>query len=234
MTEPGVRVEIAERVAVVLLDDGKANALSHPRIEALGAALDRAEKEAGSALLIGRPGRFCAGFDLATMRAGPEAARGLVAAGADLCLRLFELPIPVVAACTGHALAAGALLLLSSDLRLGASGEFRIGLNEVAIGLTLPVFGVELARARLSRRHFERAVNQAEIYAPAEAVDAGFLDRVVGAEALIGIARREAARLAELPQPAFRRTRRRTHAEIAARIRSTLERDLDDFARGTG
>ncbi len=226
-----VRSELREGVAIVRIDDGKANALSHARIEALEDVLDRAEREAGSVLLVGRPGCFSGGFDLATMRGGPEAARGLVAAGAELFLRLFELPLAVVAACSGHALAAGAVLLLSSDLRLGARGEYKIGLNEVAIGLTLPIFGVELARARLSRRHFERAAIQAEIYAPEAAVDAGFLDRAVDPELLFDVALAEATRLARLPQPAFRDTKLRSHGEIAAGIRATL---ADDLKRVTG
>jgi enoyl-CoA hydratase len=225
-----VRTEIREAVALVHIDDGKANALSHPVIAAIEAALDRAEKEAGSVLLVGRPGRFSAGFDLATMRGGPEAARGLVTAGAELFLRLFELPLPVVCACTGHARAAGGVTLLASDLRIGASGDFKIGLNEVGIGLTLPIFAVELARARLSKRHFERAVSQAELYAPDAAVDAGFLDRVVEPDALFEAALADARALAQLPQPAFRNTKLRSHAEIAAGIRATLEDDLKGFA----
>lgn len=211
------------------IDDGKANALSPARIRALEDALDAAEKEAASVLLMGRPERFCGGFDLPTMRSGPEAVRDLVTAGAELFLRMFELPLPVVAACTGHALAAGAILLLSSDARIGTRGNFKIGLNEVAIGLTLPIFGVELARARLSRRHFERAVCQAELYGPEDAVDAGFLDRAVEAGVLFETAFAEARRLAGLPQPAFRNTKLRSHGEVAAGIRATLENDMKGF-----
>ncbi len=230
MADEPVRTEIQDRVAVVRIDDGKANALSHAVLDAIGEALDRAEKEAGSVLLVGRPERFSAGFDLATMRSGPEAVRGLVGAGAELFLRLFELPLPVVSACTGHALAAGALVLLASDLRIGATGEFKIGLNEVGIGMTLPIFAVELARARLSRRHFERATIQAELYAPDAAVDAGFLDRAVAPPAVFDTALAEARRLAELAQPAFQNTKLRSHADVAAGIRASLANDLKAIA----
>lgn len=229
MAETAVRTEIREGIAVVRMDDGKANALSNPVIQALNQSLDRAEKEAGAVLLVGRGGRFCAGFDLGTMRSGPAEARTLVTAGAELCLRMFELPVPVVSACTGHALAAGALLLLSSDLRVGARGSFKVGLSEVAIGLTLPLFAVELARARLSKRHFARAAPQAEIYTPEEAVDAGYLDRVVEPEKLEETAFAEAARLAQLPQPAFRHTKLRCHGDIVNGIRATLEEDMKSF-----
>jgi enoyl-CoA hydratase len=221
-----VRTEIEDDVAVLSLDDGKANALSPPVIEALQAGLDRAEKDAGAVLLLGREGRFCAGFDLSVMRGGAGAARDLVAAGAELFLRLYELPLPVVIGCSGHALAAGGVALLSADIRLGARGGFRIGLNEVAIGMTLPLFALELARARLSKRHFDRAVVHAELYDPETAVDAGFLDRIVDAEDLGEEARAEATRLASLPRAAFRNTKGRAHAGTVGLIRKTLEEDL--------
>ena len=66
-------------------------------------------------------------------------------------MRLYTLPMPLVVACTGHALAGGALLVLTGDVRVAARGAFRIGLNEVQLGLPLPILAVELARYRPSR-----------------------------------------------------------------------------------
>ena len=112
MTAP-VTDELVDKVARITLDDGKANGLSFATLEILHGMLDRAEKEAGSVLIVGRPGRFCGGFDLGVMRGSDvEAVRGLVTAGAELFVRLVEFPLPVVVACTGHAVAAGAIFLL--------------------------------------------------------------------------------------------------------------------------
>jgi enoyl-CoA hydratase len=160
MAEELVRYALHDRVAVLNIDDGKANALSPTLIAALHAGLDRAEREAGAVMLVGRPGRFSAGFDLSIMTSGLEGLRGLVKAGAELLLRTYLYPRPVVTACTGHALAAGALVLLASDLRVGARGQFKIGLNEVAIQLTLPVFGMEQARDRLAPCWFTAATTR--------------------------------------------------------------------------
>lgn len=230
MAEPSLEAPVAfaltGSVAVLRLDDGKANAVSHGMIEALQQGLERAEKEAGAVVLLGRPGRFSAGFDLATMGAGPEAARGLVSAGAELLARMLEAPVPIVAACTGHALAMGSLLLLASDLRLGAAGDFKIGLNEVAIRMTLPGFAVELARERLSKRHLGRAAVQAEIYDPPGAVESGYLDRVVAPEGLAEAAQAEAARLAELPRRSFSETKRSVRGPVVARIREAVAREM--------
>jgi enoyl-CoA hydratase len=224
--------ELREGVAVIRLDDGKANAISQATIAELHACLDRAETEARAVLLAGRNGRLSAGFDLTTMRSGPAGARSLVEEGAKLLLRLYMHPRPVVVACTGHALAAGALLLVVGDLRLGALGDFKIGLNEVAIGLTLPVFAMELARDRLSRRHFTAAVTQAQIYDPDGAVDAGYLDGTDAPETLVAEAFAEARRLSELPD-AFAHTKRNERGRTANYIEMTLDEDMARIAPAT-
>jgi len=223
-----VRYELEGDVAILRIDDGKANALSPEVIEALGEDLRRAGKEAGAVLLTGRPGRFSAGFDLRVLQAGgPEVARGLVTAGAGLGVQIARHPTPVVIACSGHALAMGAVLLTTADLRIGASGDFKIGFNEVAIGMTAPLFLLEFARERLSKRHLHRAAIQAEIYAPEAAVDAGFLDSVVAPDALLTTALRESQRLAQLPRSAFAGTRRLLREEVLQRIEATLGADMD-------
>ena len=149
MAEKSVHYELNDKTAVIRLDDGKANAISQAVIDSLMGMLDQAEKEATAVLIVGREGRFSGGFDLGVMRSGPENVRSLVKAGAELFLRIFEYPLPVVIACTGHAVAAGAIVLLAADARVGARGEFKIGLSEVAIGMRLPIFAFEFARQRL-------------------------------------------------------------------------------------
>lgn len=221
-----IRYELNDGIAVLTLDDGKANALSPAVIAGLHVALDRAEREADAVLLAGRAGRFSAGFDLRVMTGGIDGLRALVKDGAVLLLRMYLHPRPLVAACTGHALAAGALLLLASDLRIGAPGPFRIGLNEVAIQLTLPVFAMELARDRLATRHFTAAASQARIFDPEGACDAGFLDELTAPDELIDTALAQARRLAALPHPAFRDTKLRERRATVERIRATLDEDI--------
>ncbi|MBW2243090.1 MAG: crotonase/enoyl-CoA hydratase family protein [Deltaproteobacteria bacterium] len=229
MSDELLRYELAEQVAILRFDDGKANAISPTALDALNAALDRAEKEARAVALIGRPGRFSAGFDLSVMRQGPEASQALVGGGAELLVRMIESPLPIVAGCSGHALAMGALMLLAADQRIGTEGEFKLGLNEVAIGMTLPQFGVELAEERLSRRHLQRSVAHAEIYDPAGAMDAGYLDRLVTAEQLESTTLATARSLTELHPKAFAGTKRKLRGGVADRIRASLEADLATF-----
>jgi len=233
MASDSVRSELCDGVAVATLDDGKANAISFDVVAALHGHLDVAERESAAVLISGRPGVLSGGFDLAVMRGGPDDVRRLVTAGADLFARFLEFPHPIVVAATGHAIAAGALLLLAADARIGASGDFKIGLNEVAVGMTLPVFAVELARSRLSKRHFLRATSQAGMYAPGAAVDAGFLDQIEVPDRVAAAAQAEATRLGALPQPAFRASKQRVNQSLAARMRDSLDADLAALTGGS-
>lgn len=227
MSSSPVAVTVEEEVAVVHLDDGRANALSHEVIEALDAALDRAEKEAQAVVMTGREGRFCAGFDLSVMMAGAHERRTLVENGARVFLRMAEFARPVVVACNGHALAAGAVWLTCVDWRIGADVEAKIGLNEVAIGMPLPIFAVEMARERLSKRHFLAATAHARIYSPRDAVDAGYLDEVVPADRLREAALAKAKALGALKDPAYRLTKALGLKATLRHIRDTLEEDMD-------
>src|SRR5690606_28281858 len=158
-----VSYSFSDGIARLGLDNGKANALSPEVFEALNTALDRAEQDRAVVVISGKPGIFSGGYDLKVMTASPEAAKSLVSIGSSLSRRLLAHPYPVVAVCTGHAIAKGAFLLLSCDYRIGVQGPFKIGLNEVAIGMTMHHAGIELARARLTNSAFNRSVINAEM-----------------------------------------------------------------------
>lgn len=228
MSQSPVAVAMENGIAVVRLDDGRANALSSAVLDGLDAALDRAEKEAALAVVMtGRAGRFCAGFDLSAMMASGHDRRMLVERGAHVFLRMAEFGRPVVVACSGHALAAGAVWLTCVDWRIGADVSAKIGLNEVTIGMPLPIFAIEMARERLSKRHFLAATAHARIYSPRDAVDAGYLDEVVAEADLMAAAMVKATALGALPDPAYRLTKRSAQRATIQLIRDTLEEDMD-------
>jgi enoyl-CoA hydratase len=201
----GLTIERRGRVMVLHLDDGKANALSFELIAALRAAIGAAEVDdaVGAVVIHGREGRFSGGFDLGVMY-GDDFGRiiDLVADGGALVRALYGAGVPVVAACTGHAVAAGALVLLGCDVRVGADVPVKIGLNEVAIKMVLPDWGFTIASDRLSKRHLQRATANARMTAPREAVDVGFLDEVVPAGELLERAVAIATELADTLDPA--------------------------------
>jgi enoyl-CoA hydratase len=220
----------ADGVATITMDDGKKNALSLEMFTQLGAAFDRAEADRVPVVLTGRENVLSGGFDLKVMMQGGSGTRDMVITGFRLAERLLAFPTPVVVACPGHAIAMGAFLLLAGDYRLGAAGPFKIGANEVAIGITMPHFGVEMCRQRLSRPHFHRAVINAEIFTPEDAVTAGFLDRLVPPGELPQAALAVATELGTLDAGVHAATKRRARAHELTAIRAAIEAD-DAFFR---
>lgn len=220
-------------VAVITLDDGKANVLDHGVLASFHHALDEAEHQARAVLICGREGYLSGGFDLAEMTAGPDRARDLVVAGARLHTRLHTFPRPVVVAVTGHAIAAGAILLLVTDWNVGERGPYRIGLPETTIGMPLPHFAVAYARARLSPSHFGPATNLGVVYDPAGALEAGYLHQLVDPGEARAVALAEARRLAGAIHPhAFARTRERTNRPLAESVLAVLEQDVTALTTG--
>lgn len=194
------------RVLVATMDDGRANAISTEMSTALRDAVRQAEDDDGIAAMViaGRPGRFSGGFDLGVIKSGDVAAvMEMVKSGGSLVRDAFGASIPVVAACTGHAVAAGALILLGCDHRVGSHAESKIGLNEVAIGMVLPGWAMTIARERLSPRYLQEAVVNARLFSSSEAVAAGFLDTLVEPDAVVGAAIARAEQLATLDPAAY-------------------------------
>jgi enoyl-CoA hydratase len=201
-----VGYDVRDGVAWARIDNGKANALSFDVLAGLDRCLTLAEEDAavGALVITGTPGFLTGGFDLTVMQGDdPAAMIRLVSDGGTLFTRLFASALPVVVAAPGHAVAAGALLLLAADERVGAEGSFKVGLIETQIGMFLPRWAIELAEERLSRRHFQVATVGARMYAPADACDAGYFDAVVAPEELDATAQAAAEVWAKLPAAAY-------------------------------
>jgi enoyl-CoA hydratase len=212
-----VTVEKSHDVLTAISDDGKANALTFEAISGLRAALSTSIDEDKPLLVTGRRGYFSAGFDLRVMRSGDrDLVMSLSSQGFLLFREMLSAPIPVFAACTGHALAAGALLLLAADYRIGQPGTYHVGLNETRIGIALPQDAVDMARFRLSTNHLAAATLLATVVTPDLACDFGYLDRI-DTEPLEA-ARSLAAEISSVDLRAFAKTKRRMNAEIVRQL----------------
>jgi enoyl-CoA hydratase len=202
-----VSYQSEENYAIITINNGKANAISHEVIEGLNSSLDQAEKENKVVILTGQSGIFSAGFDLKVMTKSLESAKELVMKGSRLSLRMLSYPQPIIIACSGHAIAKGAFLLLSCDYRIGVEGDFKIGLNEVMIGMTMHHAGIIIAKSRLSEVYVNRSVNNAEIYNSKQAIAAGFLDIIVPKDHLLPTAIKVAEMSAKLNSKAHAATK---------------------------
>jgi enoyl-CoA hydratase len=217
---------LADGVATITMDDGKVNALSSHMLAELNAALDRAEADEAAVVLTGRSGVFSAGFDLAVLRAGGPAAAAMVRSGFELAARLLAFPAPVLAACSGHAVAMGAFLLLAAGYRIGVAGPFRITANEVAIGVTMPQAAIELCQARLAPTAFSKAVILAEVFSPEDAAAAGFLDQVVGLTDLESAVTATTGRLPQLDRRAVVATKLRARRALVESVTAAAEAEF--------
>jgi len=218
-----VHYDIQDHIAIVTMDDGKVNAFGHDAIVEMNELLDRSV-EAGALVIAGRPGVFSAGFDRTIMLGEDNDDRlALATAGAKLVARLYGLPIPVVIACTGHAIALGAILLMSGDVRVGAQGEFQIGMNEVAIGLALPHWALALANARLDRKQLQQATLGATMYSPEGAKDVGYLDEITEPGVTVEHAIDHAVARTKLSRGAYKYTKANLRATDLVAIEDFIE-----------
>ncbi|MEX0621246.1 MAG: crotonase/enoyl-CoA hydratase family protein [Solirubrobacterales bacterium] len=213
--------ELNGSVAKITLDDGKVNALSTGMTSGLIQQLDQAESDGAVVLMTGTQTTFSAGFDL---RCDQKDWPAMMVSGGKLARRMLSFPHPVVIACNGNAIAMGALLLNAADYRIGVPGQFRIGLNEVALGMTLPWFAIELARHRLSRRYFDLCTVTGTMLDPDEAKDAGFLDQLESADSLFEAGLAKANELAGIDMAAHLATKLRVREQVLLGLEEGLER----------
>lgn len=222
-----VTYTMGDGVATIALDDGKANALGSGMIADINAAFDKAEADGAVVILTGRDGMMSGGFDLKEIGNGPQDSLDLVNKGSTLARRIMAFPRPVVMVAPGHTIAMGAFLALACDYAIIAEGDFKVGLNETLIGMTMHNFGIELARNRLANNYFNRAVFNAEIYSPREAVRAGFFDRTVPLEQLPMAGPMAGNMFKQHNEKAFRETKLRAQRESFKILDQAIADDLD-------
>lgn len=218
-----ITYKLENSVATLTLDDTKANALGFAMMSAYIENMRRAQAEADIIVISGRPGMMSAGFDLKVMKNEPDRVAEMVRMGADLLVETLTCPKPVIIASTGHAMAAGALLMLTGDIRLGLAGNYFYGLNETAIGMVMPDFGMALAHYRLGEHHLDEAVLQARLYGPEDAQRIGYLDHVVDAEAWDMSLTKTIEDVKKLDLKAYRGTKRKIRQALADSILAGLD-----------
>ena len=213
-------------VTVLTMRTGRANAISSTFLDRLSAQLDALERSGAAALVLTGEGKaFSAGLDLPYVlsldRPGLER---FIRRFSEVMLRVFNLPIPVVAAINGHAIAGGCVLALQADVRIAADGDLRMGLNEVERGLGLPAVILETLRWQVPPQALLPVALEGRLLGPVEAHELGLVHQVVPAARLPEVARARAEALAALPGPAFRDIKQAIRAPVLTAIRA-VEKD---------
>lgn len=210
-------------IATITLDDGKANAIDWEWMAAFIALLDQAEAEAKALIITGRSGVFSGGFNLKKLpSASREQLSQLLDDASEMLARIYESKLPIIAACSGHAIAMGSFFLCACDTRIGTKGDYKFGANETLNNMNLPIFAVELPRDRLSPHYMTRSLIQSEIYGVDDAIKAGYLDMAVDAEMLLPTAEKLAAQMAQLPGRAYAANKKFVRTHTIKRIRDAI------------
>lgn len=216
-----------EGVLEIRLERPPANALNPGLVNALRAAVESAPGAGARAVVLsGAPGLFSGGLDVPElMRLNRPQIYGFWGDFVALLKGIALSQIPIAAAITGHSPAGGAVLALYCDTRIAAQGEFKIGLNEVRVGLPVPRVILEGLVRLVGPRQAERLAVQGLLVSPDEALQAGLVDRVVAPEAVIPAAVEWCRELTRLPPHAMHETRKA--------LRADLDRQFESFGPGT-
>lgn len=207
-------------VRVLTLDRPPANAIDETLLNDLGAAIDaaRVDDSVRALVLTGAGAFFSGGFDFSAPRRDDAVAHDLYARYRDTHLKLLALPKPTVAMVNGHAIAGGLVLVLACDYRLGVDGDYRVGLNEVAVGASFPRTAFEIVRLRLPHARVSELILGAALYPSSQALRLGIVDELFPAEKFEDTVLRRAGRLGAFPREAYAHAKAALVAEAVARI----------------
>jgi enoyl-CoA hydratase/carnithine racemase len=209
------------------------NALSPELLAAIGEGVRRAPKEGARAVVLsGSPGVFSGGLDVPCLLA---LDRQDLAAALEVFFGVVETlarsEVPVVAAITGHSPAGGAVLALACDWRVMADGDFKIGLNEVRIGIPIPAIVASLVQRAVGARRAEDLCVTGRLLDPAEALKTGLVDEVVAPVRVVEAARSWCEQVVSVPSSALAETRTRMRADLVEMIERHRERDARRLAQ---
>ncbi|MBX9791449.1 MAG: enoyl-CoA hydratase/isomerase family protein [Pirellulales bacterium] len=217
-----IEIESRGNVAILRMARGRGNALDIEFGRALTNALDELERGPARAVVITATGKvFGAGVDLPALAAGgPDYVREFMPLMQRCFERLATFPKPLVAAVNGHAIAGGAIIMLTCDSRILAKGTARIGLTEVLVGVVFPAWPLEIARFATPPEHFPTLILTGRTWQPDDALARGLVDELVDPERLLDRACEVAEEMAAIPPATFTATKmavRRPMFEAARR-----------------
>ena len=215
--------ELNDGIGIVRMNNNSAkNSFDIEFAELFIDKVEQANQESKAIVISGVDTVFSAGYNVKIIGKDQKATEKLVELGGKIVVQLLNIRKPVIAACTGHAIALGAVILLGCDFRIGASGNFKLGLNETQLGLALPVFATELAKQRIPHQHIHDVILGAGLHSPEQAQKYGFLDRVVDLDAVVPESIALAQKLAEYSARTYAVHKKELNQSYADTVRASL------------
>jgi len=224
-----ITYSMEDGIARITMDDGKANAMDWGYFEEMGQSMDQAENDKAKLLVItGRPGFFSGGLDLNLLPTlSAREMKDFATIFARTMLRVFSFPVPTIAASTGHAIAAGAMLTFACDRRFAIDGPYRIQMNETLIGIPLPTWMFLIARSAVPSRWRTEALLHARAYSPAEALERGIVNAVAqDADSLAARVEAAITELLSLNLPAYAKSKKNSRQPDIEHALDLLKKEL--------
>jgi len=220
--------EEQDGIAIWRLNHGKVNALDLELCQKLGGAFSSANDSNLRAIVLAGTGRtFCAGVDLfRVVNGGSEYIRLFLPAFNRALEQIFTCPIPVVVAISGHAIAGGCILACAGDVKIAASGNGKIGIPELKVGVPFPAIALEIMRSAVPE-FLSKLLTEGSTYGMNEARTLGLVDKVVEPVALLEEALAQARRLASVPKASFRLTKELLRAPAINNLRKAASIDQE-------
>ena len=228
-----IGIEQHDGVALIQLNRGIINAINQKVIDELGEALQTVKEDPtvrGLVLTSNNDKFFSIGFDLPELYPLPQPEfAAFFRAFNLLCLDLYTLPKPTIAAISGHATAGGCILALCTDYRFIAEGRRLIGVNESKLVVPVTYLAHGLLRQLVGACQAREVVSSGTLYPPEEASQMGMVDGVYSPAKVVSAAIKKARDLGEMQGDAFAANKRLWVRTIEAQVRSYLEEEIELF-----
>jgi enoyl-CoA hydratase len=225
-------IERSERDGIVTLRlaHGKASVMDLELVEEIARTFAETEaSDARAVILTGTGSIFSAGVDLFRLvDGGNEYCDRFVPALSRMLLDVFSFTRPLIVATNGHAIAGGCILTLAGDYRIMASGNGRIGMPELLVGVPFPPSVLEAVRFVVPPQHLQMLIYSGRTMTPDEALQYGLVDEV--SDDLQTRAETVAHQLAALPAESFGLAKRQTRDRAISRAKHYAN-ELDDRVR---
>lgn len=222
-----IRIEHHGEVAIVKLDRGVTNTIDLQLVEELSEALQEVTHDPGvHSLVLGSSNErfFSIGFDIPQLFGlARQDFKFFYQTFNRVCMDLYTLPKPTIAAITGHAIAGGCILALCCDYRFIAQGRKLMGLNEIRLGVPVPYLADCVLRHIVGVRYARDIMDIGEFYQPEESLQMGIVDQVLPLEQVLPKSVEKARLLGGSPQEAFAMIKRNRVERVEAQVLMRLE-----------
>jgi enoyl-CoA hydratase/carnithine racemase len=214
-------------VAILKLSRGVINAINLELIEELSGTLRKIRddpKTHGLVLTSANDKFFSIGLDIPWLfPLSREEFTSFYKAFNRLCIDLFTLPKPTVAAITGHATAGGCILALCCDYRLIAEGRKFMGLNEIKLGVPVPYPADCILRHLVETRSARDIADSGNFYAGEKLLEMGLVDEVLSSHQVISSAMAIVTEFGEKSPQAFAVIKANRTKPVESEILAQLE-----------